>query len=68
MNNQIEHNFKYHPPKKDQIEKYTEIRDKAKQFAHLLVLRCPESRELSLAITKLEECVMWSNASIARNE
>ena len=25
-------------------------------------------KELTLAMTKLEECVMWANASIARNE
>jgi hypothetical protein len=30
--------------------------------------KCPESREKSLAITKIEEAVMWANASIARNE
>ena len=29
---------------------------------------CPESREKSLAFTKLEECIMWANAAIARNE
>lgn len=28
---------------------------------------CPDSRELSLAITKLEEAIMWANASIARS-
>lgn len=28
---------------------------------------CPESREKSLAVTNLEESVMWANASIARN-
>ena len=29
---------------------------------------CPESREKSLAVTKLEEVVFWSNAAIAREE
>jgi hypothetical protein len=29
---------------------------------------CPESRERSLALSKLQELVMWSNASIAINE
>lgn len=28
---------------------------------------CPDSREKSLALTKVEEAVMWANASIARN-
>ncbi len=29
---------------------------------------CPESREKSLAITNLQQSVMWANASIAINE
>lgn len=27
----------------------------------------PDSREKSLAVTKLEECVMWANKCAARN-
>ena len=64
----IEKNFTYHAPKPDQVVRYGEIRARAKQFAEMLLSDCPESRELSLAMTKLEECVMWANASIARNE
>lgn len=64
----IEKNFTYHAPKEGQPEKYTVIRDTAKGFALLLNECCPDSREKSLAMTKLEECVMWANASIARNE
>lgn len=68
MYNQIENNFKYHAPKDGQPEKYESIRAKAKEFAHLLNDLCPESREKSLALTKVEESVFWCNASIARNE
>lgn len=64
----IENDFTYHAPKPGQDVKYKEIRSKAKELALLIMLDCPESREQSLAITKLEECVMWANASIARNE
>ena len=62
--------FTYHPPKAElnQAERYTGIRDKGKILALYLLEQCPESRELSLAITKLEEAVMWANAAIARNE
>ncbi|MDY7222078.1 Acb2/Tad1 domain-containing protein [Halalkalibacterium halodurans] len=67
MNAQIENNFTYHPPKEDQPEKYTKIREKAKELALLIDQECPNSREKSLAMTKLEETVMWANASIARN-
>jgi len=68
MINQIENNFKYHPPKHGQEDKYTEIRTTARRFAVLIDDYCPNSREKSLAITKLEEAVMWANAAIARNE
>lgn len=65
---QIENNFTYHAPKAGQPERYTLIRDTAKQLALLLGEQCPSSRELSLALTKLEESVMWANAAIARND
>lgn len=65
---QIENNFKYHAPKPEQPHKYTQLREKAKELAHLINELCPDSREKSLAITELETSVMWANASIARNE
>lgn len=67
MNNQIENNFMYHSPKEGQTEKYEAIREKAKELAYLIEEACPNSREKSLAIAKLEECSMWANASVARN-
>lgn len=67
MNEQIENNFKYHSPKDGQPEKYTAILEKAKELAYLIDELCPNSREKSLAMTNLEQAVMWANASIARN-
>lgn len=63
----IQNNFRYHPPKEGQPEKYESIRNEAKELAKLIDYTCPDSREKSLAMTKLEEVVMWANASIARN-
>ena len=60
--------FAYHPPKPDQPGRWQLICDMAKGFAKLLITACPESRELSLALTALEEAVFWANASIARRE
>ena len=68
MNDQIENNFKYHPPKGNQQDRYVVIRDEAKNLAISIDALCPDSREKALAMTKLEEAVMWANASIARNE
>jgi hypothetical protein len=63
-----ENAYTYHAPKADQPERYGKIRTKAKELAELIGTCCPDSREKSLANTKLEEAVMWANASIARNE
>ena len=60
--------FSYHAPKGDQAERYTVIREKAKEFANIIEDNCPDSREKSLALTNLQQSVMWSNASIAINE
>ena len=67
MNN-IENNFTYHSPKPGQPERYEIIRSKVYEAAAYINGACPDSREKSLAMTKLEEAVMWANASIARNE
>ena len=58
--------FSYHKPTTEQAETYLSIRDRARSFAIYLMLNVPESRERGLAITKLEEAVMWANAGIAR--
>jgi len=60
--------FTYHAPKEGQPQKYENIRKNALALAELFNAMCPDSREKSLAITSLEEAVMWANASIARNE
>jgi hypothetical protein len=60
--------YTYHPPKGTQPERYIRIRDEAKSLAALILALTPTSREQSLALTKLEEVVMWANSAIARNE
>jgi hypothetical protein len=61
-------NFMYRAPKDDQPERYETLRRCALHFADLIVEVAPASREQSLALTKLEEAIMWANAAIARNE
>lgn len=60
--------FTYHSPKSDQPERYEAIRAAAYNLSVQLTANCPQSRELALALTKLEESVMWANAAISRNE
>lgn len=68
VNSQIEKSFTYHAPKDGQADRYVVLRDAAKQLAVTISEMTPESREQSLALTKLEEAVMFANAAIARNE
>ena len=67
MNPQVENNFKYHAPKEGQPAKYEAIRNKAKELAVLIDEEVPNSREKALAMTNLEQAVMWANAGVARN-
>jgi hypothetical protein len=64
----IENTFTYHSPKGDQQRRYEGLRETAKMLAYRIEAYVPNSREKSLALTKLEECIMHANAGIARNE
>ena len=60
--------FVYHAPFGDQVQRYQTLRDAGFQLAVLMHDLCPESRELSLALTKLDAVIMFANAAIARRE
>lgn len=64
---ELENRFTYHPPSGAQPAQYTAIRSMALVFAQKINQIVPESREKSLALTNLEQTVMWANAAIARN-
>ncbi|MFZ2992569.1 MAG: hypothetical protein WA061_02525 [Microgenomates group bacterium] len=64
----LDNKFSYHEAKGDQSVRYENIRKMAKDMAIMLDGLCPSSRELSLAMTNLEQVVFWANAAIARNE
>ena len=68
MQKRLDNNFTYHSPKGDQPDRYIAIRDGAKDLAELICELAPPSREQSVALTHLENVVMWANAAIARNE
>lgn len=59
--------FTYYTPKEGQPETYKELRSIARELAATIYSTQEASRERSLAITKLEEAIMWANAGIARN-
>ncbi len=63
---ELKKRFTYHKPEPGMEFTYERLRDLAHEFAQAIVQVVPESREQSLALTKLEETVMWANAGIAR--
>ena len=63
---QIENIFTYHAPTGDQPERYERIRGEAKHLAYQINQLCPDGEEKNLAMARLQESVMWANASIAR--
>ena len=60
--------FSYHAPK-DDITKHNHeiIREQCLKLTSYINSCVPDGREKALAITKLEEVMMWANAGIARN-
>ena len=59
--------FKYHAPTEEQVEQMKEIRDKAYDLAHCILIHCPNSADKTTAIRKIREAVMTANASIVLN-
>lgn len=60
--------FVYHAPFGTQQERFIALRGKAKELADLIQGSCPPSREMSTALTNIQQAVMWANAAIAINE
>lgn len=66
--NELHNRFDYHPPKgQGTINAHADMRNMCKNVADVLNQMLPDGREKSLAITHLEEVMMWSNAAIARH-
>jgi len=60
--------FTYHAPDERDVLNHEAIRNFGLDLARILNDLLPDSREKSLAMTKLEETIMWANAAIARNK
>lgn len=66
LKTRVENDFSYHRPPEEKVEDLKRIRSGCREMAHLLVNHVPKGRELSTALTKLEEVMMHANAGIAR--
>lgn len=66
---QVENTHGYHRPEyQETMDTMGMLRGMFKALGHTLVDSCPASRELSLALTNLDECNMWAIAALARHE
>lgn len=68
MRADIINRFTYHAPKRNQLPRYETLRAEGHALAKKILLLTPKSREQALALTKLEEAIMFANAAIARHE
>ena len=63
---ELERRMGYHPVNSpEQAAQYEANRKKAIALGSHFTKSCPEGRELSLALTALQEALMWANAAIA---
>ncbi len=63
----LENRFGHKPPKDEATARaHNNVRNLCLSLAESLKLYVPPGRELSLAITNLEQVMMWANAGIAR--
>lgn len=63
---ELDNRFVHHPPDEDRATLHQGIRDAGREAALRVLQLVPEGRERAIAITKIEEFVMWANAGIAR--
>ena len=65
---ELKNRFMYHAPDAEAREKHNVISAVHFELACQLVALCPEGRDLSLALTALEESRMRANAAIAMTQ
>ena len=66
---EVANRFAYHKPStEDVVSKHARIRMVCGDLAGELLKTCPESRELALALTHLDEVCMYANAAVARHQ
>jgi len=51
----------------NQLENINRVKEQADYLYKNIIEFCPSSREQSIAITKLEETVMWATKSVAHD-
>jgi hypothetical protein len=68
LRTRIADDFKFHPADENTGPMHQSVRDLCLSLAGSLTHIVPVGRELSLALTNLEQVMFWANAGIARAE
>ncbi len=65
----IEHRFAFHAATtEEKRDAHTSVRQACRRLADFINESAPDGREKSLAITHVEEAMLWANAAIARQQ
>lgn len=65
---QIEKSYTGMTANDEQLYRIRELRGVSNRLAQLMNAICPNSRELSLALTNLEQACMWAVKAVTHNE
>lgn len=64
---EIDSRFRFRDQSREvSADRHQAVRDACRLAAQVIDDACPDGREKSLALTKLEEATFWGNAAIAR--
>lgn len=65
VDNEIPNRFSSHPETGEKAKFHDEVRENHLALALWIETAIPDSRERSLALTALQESMMWCNAAVA---
>lgn len=64
---EIQDRVTYHAPSVDGVDRHAKLSGVIASAMAVVNDVCPDGREKSLALTKLEEAKFWASAGVARN-
>lgn len=65
---QVENSFKWHVSNDEKNAKMATLRQMGKDIALKILELVPGGREQALALTEVENAVMWANLGIVKND
>ena len=69
LHDRIRHDYAAHGPKTPEVtELFNNIAAQFEQLAHATIDQCPDGRDLSLALTHLEDAKRYAIAAVAKNQ